>query len=396
VDELTQATNHIGSAARNLRITDVHTLTFRFPSRVGRDDYGHAHPVPEHNRLQTVTRIRTNAGVEGFAIGGTPQTAAVARRLITGMNPFEREAIWTRLQHTQRLERQAMTDRHLCAIDLAVWDLCGRLTGLPVYRLLGGYRDSVPAYASTMLGDDIEGGLATPADYAAFARDCQARGYPAFKLHTWQAPYGPDIKQDIAACRAVREAVGPDMKLMLDPNHTYTREETLVLGRALEDLDFYWLEEPMNEYSVSAYIWLADQLRLPICGPETAEGQHYTRAEWIVRRAADISRAGVWDVGGITPTMKIVHLCEAFHMRCEIHGGGAGNLHVLGAMAIPGEFYEHGLLHPHLDFDREKPWLKSVIDPVDAHGNVPIPQAPGLGEDLDWDFIHAHTVTDWS
>ena len=89
------------------------------------------------------------------------------------------------------------------------------------------------------------------------------------------------------------------------------------------------MEEPMNEHSTSSYVWLTERLDLPIVGPETAHGQMYTRAEWIVRGASDMSRVGVWDVGGITPAMKVVHLCESFRVRCEVHGGGAANLQVL-------------------------------------------------------------------
>ena len=94
--------------------------------------------------------------------------------------------------------------------------------------------------------------------------------------------------------------------------------------------------------------------------------------------------------------MKIVHLCESFRVRCEVHGGGAANLQVLGAMGIPGEFYEKGLLHPHVDHDAESPWLRTPIDPIDEHGNVAIPQGPGLGEDLNWDFIQDNMVSDWT
>src|SRR5260370_12564366 len=105
------------------------------------------------------------------------------------------------------------------------------------------------------------------------------------------------------------------------------------------------MEEAMNEQSTSSFVWLTENLtKLQICGPETAHGQMYTRAEWIVRGASDISRVGVGDVGGITPTMKGVHLCEAFRVRCEGHSPGAAHLQVLGAMAIPGEFYERGWL----------------------------------------------------
>lgn len=382
--------------AGDLTITAIDSLLFRYTSHVGRDDEGHAHPAPAHEKRQRLLRLRTSAGVDGYTFGGGEDTIAVARKQIIGMNPLDREAIWYKLLQGQRLERRALDDRNLAAIDCALWDFAGRLVGLPAHKLLGGAgRAKIPAYASTMCGDDIPGGLDTPEAYAAFATVCKAKGYTAFKLHTWMSPHGPDLTRDIAACAAVRDAVGPEMKLMLDPHHDYTREEALSLGRALEELDYYWMEEPMNEHSTSSFVWLTEKLDVPICGPETAHGQMYTRAEWIVRGASDLSRVGVYDVGGITPAMKVVHLCEAFRVRCEVHGGGAANLQVLGAMAIPGEFYEHGLLHPHVDFDAEKPWLKQVIDPVDRDGNVPIPQGPGLGEEINWDFIRDHTVEDW-
>lgn len=384
------------SSELDVEITDIQTMTFRFRSSVGRDDEGHGHPAPEHDAIRTITRVRTSASVDGYCVGGSKKTAAVAKRMIRGMSPLAREAIWHKLLQGQRLERRALDDRNLASIDCALWDFAGRLTGLPVHHLLGSARTRVPAYASTMCGDDIADGLDSPEAYADFAETCQKLGYPAFKMHTWMSPFGPDIERDIAACRAVRERVGPEMRLMLDPHHDYTREEALYLGRALEELDFYWLEEPMNEYSTSSYVWLTEQLDLPIVGPETAAGQMFTRAEWILRGASDISRVGVWDVGGITPAMKVVHLCESFGLRCEVHGGGAANLQVLGAMSIPGEYYERGLLHPHVDYEAQTPWLKTPIDSIDESGSVQIPRGPGLGEELDWDFISDNTVSDWA
>jgi L-alanine-DL-glutamate epimerase-like enolase superfamily enzyme len=311
-----------------------------------------------------------------------------------GLNPLDREAILARLHQSQRLEWCALAGRMVAVLDQALWDIAGKLAGLPIYRLLGGFRDKVPAYASTMCGDAIPGGLDTPDAYGAFAKACMARGHRAFKLHTWMPPYGPDLQRDIAACRAVRDAVGPEIALMLDPYHNYTREEAFYLGRALEELKYHWMEEPMDEHNTSSFVWLCNQLDLPICGPESVEGGLYTRAEWIARGAADIVRTGM-EHGGITQAMKTAHLCEAFGMRLELHGGGAGTLHVLGAMAIPGEFYERGLLHPHLDFDAQKPWLKTPIDPLDAEGHVPIPQGPGLGEEIDWDYIRDNLIENW-
>jgi len=312
--------------------------------------------------------------------------------VLVGKDPLYRERHWQTLRQFQRILGPQLDDRYLSAIDLALWDLAGRLAGMPVYKLLGAYRDRVPAYASTMCGDDLPQGLGSPEAYADFAQACVEQGYKAFKLHTWMAPYGPDAKRDVAACAAVRERVGPDIDLMLDCHHDYSRMEALYIGRALEELGYHWFEEPMNESSMSSYIWLSEQLDIPVVGPETAGGQFYNRAEWIIHHASDISRYDV-ALGGLTPLMKCIHLCEAHGIALEVHGGGHGNLHALGAMGIPGEYYERGLLHPQYDYESAQPWLKTRVDDIDATGCVHMPEAPGLGYDLDWDFIERHRVS---
>ena len=245
-----------------------------------------------------------------------------------------------------------------------------------------------------MCGDEMKGGLDTPEAYAEFALACKERGYPAFKLHTWQPPipWAPDPKKDVAACKAVRDAVGEEMDLMLDPFHYYSREESLYIGKALEELGYYWIEEPMDEHSISSYVWLTEQLSIPVVGPETAEGKMYTRAEWIRAHASDISRGGVRDLGGITPLVKTAHLCESFGVRMEVHGGGPGNLHALCAMGFPGQYYERGLLHPFIDYDAVPPWLNELPDPMDDQGFVHVSEKPGLGLDINFDYIDANLV----
>lgn len=379
-----------------MRIAQVSTRQFRYRSRVVRDSDGHGHPGPEHDATQTVLEVSTDDGASGHYIGGLNAEAVehVVRPVLLGEDPFFHERIWQTLKERQRLHLSTLTDRVLTAVDLALWDLTGSIVGQPVHRLLGAARECVPAYASTMVGDDLEGGLATPEDYARFALDCLARGYPAFKLHTWQPPLpgAPSVKRDLAACAAVREAVGPDVPLMLDPFHYYSRLEALELARGLERLDFLWMEEPMDEHSMSSYVWLCEQTALPICGPETAEGKMFARAEWIKAGACDMLRAGVGDVGGITPLVKIAHLAEAFGMHMEVHGGGPGNLHVLCAMAVPGLYYERGLLHPFIDYDCPPAWLNRLDDPLDDQGCVHVSELPGLGQDVNWDYIRDNAL----
>jgi L-alanine-DL-glutamate epimerase-like enolase superfamily enzyme len=376
-----------------MKIVDVSVDSFVYKSRIARDSDGHAHPGPEVDATQTMLRIKTDEGVEGYAFATSAEVIQnIVKPMLVGQDPYYREKIWNQLRERQRLHMGVLSDKVLCSVDLALWDLAGRALNLPVHKLIGATRDKARAYASTMCGDDLPGGLDTPEAYAKFALQCQARGYTAFKMHTWMPPIpgAPNPKRDVEACAAVREAVGPDMVLMLDSFHYYSREQALYLGRELERLNFFWLEEPMPEHSISSYVWLTEQLTIPIVGPETAEGKMYTRAEWILRGASDISRGGVTDLGGITPLIKTAHLCESFGVRMEVHGNGVGNLHVLGTMDSSDTFYERGLLHPFLDYEQPQPWLNELVDPMDNEGFVHISPKPGLGMDINFDYIQAN------
>lgn len=374
-----------------MKITALDLIRFRYTSHHVRDAEGHGHPGPAHEAVASLVRIETDEGVTGYAPGGSPAMLEPARAVLLGEDPLYRERIWQRLRQFQRLYGAPLHDAYIGAIDLALWDLAGKVADLPVYKMLGAYRDRVPAYASTMCGDDIPGGLDSPEAYADFAEECVAQGYRAFKLHTWMAPLGPDARRDVTACAAVRERVGPDTDLMLDCHHDYSRREALYIGRALEELDYHWFEEPMSEHSMSSYVWLSEQLDIPVVGPETAGGMLYNRAEWIVHKASDISRYDV-HLGGLTPLIKCIHLCEAHGVALEVHGGGHGNLHALGAMGIPGEYYERGLLHPHYDYEGAQPWLATRPDAIDPEGYVSLPQSPGLGLDIDWEFVDRNRI----
>ncbi|WP_137179827.1 enolase C-terminal domain-like protein [Roseomonas sp. AR75] len=382
-----------------MRIVRVACTVFTYPSRIARDSDGHAHPGEETIARAAMLEIEAEDGTIGRALAAPADVeegllAAFVRPVLIGADPLRREKLWRALYKSQRGSGQRFTDRVLCAADLALWDLAGKLLGAPVWKLAGGMRDRILAYGSTMCGDDLEGGLRTPEDYARYADWLvRVRGYRAVKLHTWMPPIpgAPDVRMDYKACAAVREAVGPDIPLMLDPSHWYSREDAAWLGRRLQELGFLWMEEPMEEASLSSYRWLSDQLSLNILGPESMPGKHWTRAEWIAGAACDMIRCGVWGVGGITPCLKIAATAESFNMSCEIHGTGAGNLAVCGA--IPNTtYYERGLLHPFLDYDAPPPYLTRADDPMDAEGCVHLSQEPGLGHALDLDYIAAHRV----
>jgi L-alanine-DL-glutamate epimerase-like enolase superfamily enzyme len=382
-----------------MKITEISVKTFRHMTNTVRDSDGHGHPGPESETKSCLLTIATDEGPSGRILCRTTDVMPhVLERFVKpsliGQDPLCTDKLWYKIYKWQRLSGQLLTDRVLCAVDLALWDLKGKVTGQPVWKLLGGHRDKILAYGSTMCGDDLENGLATPEDYARFATwMVKERGYKAMKLHGWMPPIpgAPDPRKDYAACAAVREAVGPDIPLMLDPHHFYSRTDALWLANKLAELEFRWMEEPMEEASISSYKWLTSNTALNILGPETMTGKHWTRAEWVKHDACDLVRAGVWDVGGINPALKIANMAECFHMSTEIHGTGAGNLAV--ALGIPNtSFYERGLLHPFVDYDQPKEYQNRIDDEMDSDGFVHGRNEPGLGQDLNMEYIEASLV----
>lgn len=382
-------------------IVGVSAQLFRTRTRLALDSDGHEHPGDAREVTRALLTLTDGEGHQGRCLAdpahiGRELLDAHVRPVLLGQDPLDRGRLWQQLARRQRGSAGTLGNRTLAAVELALWDLAGRRLGLPVWKLLGGVRDKVPAYASTMCGDEIPGGLSSPEDYAAFAEKLVAQGYHAIKLHTWMPPvsFAPSVAMDIRACSAVREAVGPDVPLMLDANHWYSRAEALQLGRALDRLGFHWYEEPMEESSVQSYRWLAQQLDTLVIGPETVEGRMQARAEWITAGACDILRVGVPTSGGIGPALKTAHLAEAFGMDCELHGGGAATLAVLSAVGN-SRWYERGLLHPFHDFDELPPHLLRATAPLDADGYVHLSPEPGLGEALDTGYIDAETVASW-
>ena len=183
------------------------------------------------------------------------------------------------------------------------------------------------------------------------------------------------------------------MVLSFDVWGTYrTYEEAYRVGRVLEELDFYWYEHPMSEYRVSAYEKLCRALDIPILSPEIAAGSLYTRADWILRGASDMSRIDVLR-GGITGVKKMAAICEAYGVKCEIHMSGAANLQVLGSTSEDVcEYYERGLLAPGVDYEAPPPYLEEIVDPMDEEGFVHLSQEPGMGYRIVWDYIEENLI----
>jgi len=294
---------------------------------------------------------------------------------VLGQDPLERERLWQALWQRNR----TTTQRAIGAMDVALWDLGGKIAGLPIHRLIGGYRDSVPAYASSAVLPSVEA-------YADEAGRFKADGWTAYKIHP---PTEPAV--DIAVCQAVRRAVGDGYTVMLDPTWAYQYPEALRVGRVAEALGFHWYEDPLADDDVYNYVKLKQQLSIPILATEYAPGGFTALAPWITAQATDFLRGDVAVKGGITPLVKSAHLAEAFHMNFEIHHGGnslnnVANLHV--TMAIRNcEFFE--VLLP---AGAQKYGLLEDIE-VDRAGLVHAPSGPGLGAAIDFELIERHKTS---
>lgn len=337
-----------------------------------------------------ILSIEATGGVVGNYRGfvHTPpmisQIEMVAEEYLLGRDPFEREEIWYDLWHRLRHTDHLGTG----PIDIALWDLAGNHYDESVASLLGGFRDRLPAYASTFWADTQPDGLSTPAAYADFARSCQGEGYEALKIH----PTG-DPDQDVDICTAVADAVGAEMDLMLDPASEYqTYAEALRVGRTLDDLDFFWYEDPLVDTgeSIALSKKLTRRLETPILGLEHVRSGPFGRADHLADGALDFVRASAHFDGGITGVMKIAHLAESFGCDVELHLGGAANIQCMAAIRNTN-YIEHGLLHPQVEWVNAR-GLSNDLEGI-SDGEIPVPDSPGLGTDINWEFIEGAVVT---
>lgn len=302
--------------------------------------------------------------------------ASCIKPWLLGKDPFYREALWQESRKQDRWWNHAPIYSY-GPFDVALWDIAGKVAGLPIYRLLGAYRDAVPTYASSMRLPDADA-------YAREALEVKEAGLVGYKLH----PHG-SFEADLEAYRKCREAVGPEFILMADPVAQYNYDEALRMGRELEKLGYYWLEEPLYDTDLYHLKKLTDKLDIPIVGTEVIAGSNYSIAQCIEQRVVDRVRADVSWKGGITPLMKTAHLSESFGMQCELHTTiyhplELANLHCACAMKNC-EFFE--ILWPKDVFDFG---LENRIS-IDGSGLAHVPESPGLGMGLDWEFIEATT-----
>jgi L-alanine-DL-glutamate epimerase-like enolase superfamily enzyme len=361
----------------DMKITEV-TLTLFSWDSIPPTSYGHHTARPTGKSDLGLLRIITDEGIEGHAFLGTssnpasldgPALIRFLKPVVMDQDPLDRE----RLNRLLWARARAATVRSIGAMDIALWDIAGKKAGLPIHRLIGTCRDKIPAYASSEIH-------AAPEQYAEQAQHYKSTGWAAYKIHPPQR-----WRDDIKVCEAVRKAVGDDYTVMLDSTWSYRYEEALRVGRAIEEMNFYWYEDPLADQDLYNYVKLKQKLDIPILATEYPIGGLDSYIPWVTERATDFLRGDVAVKGGITTILKAAHLAEAFRMNFETHHGGnslnnVANLHVI--MAIRNtEFFE--VLLPDA---MQKYGLAQDITP-DRDGFVHAPTAPGLGADIDFELI---------
>ncbi|MGB0086735.1 MAG: mandelate racemase/muconate lactonizing enzyme family protein [Rhodomicrobiaceae bacterium] len=330
----------------------------------------------------------------GECLGPSRLNAAVVaamRPLMLGRDADDVEPLWMHLYNQFRDQGQAgVTITALSGIDVALWDAKGKRYGAPIYALLGGaFRKTVPAYATgafRRLGGD------RPAYLAEETAGYISEGFGAVKI---KIGYG--VEEDIAAIRAVREAIGPNAGLMIDANHGYDAIEAIILGRAAERYNIGWLEEPVVPESLDEYIRVRRSQPIPVAGGET----WHTR--WGFHRAfaagaVDIAQPDVCAVGGFTEAKKVADLASAFGIRLIPHVWGTGvalaaALHYLAA--LPDTPPRHEPRQPMLEFDRtHNPFRQEVLkEPIEHRGGeVRVLEGPGLGIEVNRDALVAYAA----
>jgi D-galactarolactone cycloisomerase len=347
-------------------------------------------------RASCLVEIVAEDGTAGWGecFGPARLNAAVVKAMavdLIGRDALATEQHWQHLYSKFRDQGQkGLIVTALSGIDIALWDLKGRRFEAPVHVLMGGpLRRTVPAYATgtyrLSTGD--------PLDY--IVREVQGyvrEGFPAVKLKI-----GFGVAEDERLIRAVREAIGPAVGLMLDANHGFDAIEAIELGRRVAPLAIGWFEEPVVPDDLDSYVEVRRGQPIPVAGGE-CEFTRWGFREVLVRRAIDILQPDTCAAGGLSECKKIADMAAAFGVRYVPHvwGSGVGLAAALQLLSVlPHSPPRHSPLEPMLEFDRsEHPFRQAVLKAPLEHvaGIVAIPDKPGLGIDIDRDAVARFTA----
>jgi L-alanine-DL-glutamate epimerase-like enolase superfamily enzyme len=333
---------------------------------------------PPRERWASITQVTTDEGVIGFwptrvRPGKKELIEYSIRPKLLGEDPMRLERLWQKMYMggdrkpiAKGSYIMAMSD-----VDNALWDLTGKILRQPVYKLLGGYSDRVRVYAAG--GYYAEG--KTIEDLVKEMESNVGEGFDAVKMKVGGWRFGISMETDVARVRAVREALGNEVDLMVDANNAWSAYQAKRFAKLTEPYNPYWFEEPVNPDDLDGSIELRASTSTPIASGEN-EFTRYGFRDLITRRAVDIVQADPNYAGGLTEVLKIAAMADAHHIHFAPHGG-----HIIGGHAVAA--FPNGLIvecysskaSPYRD-----PPPSIYEDPLEMRdGYIEIPDKPGFG-----------------
>ncbi|MGM0400640.1 MAG: mandelate racemase/muconate lactonizing enzyme family protein [Chloroflexota bacterium] len=357
-----------------MKITDVKMTTLSF----GRRERPIRNAILTYpHRGVSLVRVETDAGIVGHAFGGRRSyVEGPLREAILGEDAFDTERCWQKMYGSWRkpvAKGDVITS--IGAVDIAIWDAVGKALDKPVYKVLGGFTDRIRVYAAGgyyQEGKDIDELVGEMMGYVE-------AGHRAVKMKIGGAP----LEEDVARVRAVVEAVGPGVEVMIDANNAWSAYEAIRFGRAVEDLGIYWFEEPVHPDDIPGHIEVKRALDIPVAAGEN----EYTRfgcRDLIANRAVDILQADSVTTGGITEWRKIAAMAGAYHIPMAPHGNPHMSVHLMGSIPNGLIMETYPSVSGHM--------AELVAIPEVEEGYIIIPDRPGLGLVLNEDAVKKYRV----
>lgn len=356
-----------------MKITNITTEEYRWPRHKPISNGLHTYT---HSGL-ALTKIETDEGITGIGLGGgglvEQATVEKLKKDLIGEDPIDVERLWHKMWVPKLIGRRGLTTRAISAIDIGLWDIRAKAANLPLYKLLGGFRDRVPTYIAGGYYEEGKG-------LKELAREMEENvemGAKAIKMKVGAV----SLAEDAERVKAVRAAVGPDVKIMVDANCAYRHYQAIQFARRIEEYDIFWFEEPVAADDYEGSRKLAEATSIPIATGEN-EYTRYGFRDLIAHNAAAILNADAKILGGVTEFMKVAALAQAHDLDIAPHGSQDIHVHLVAAIS-------NGLI---LEFYRDS------VDPMwgkiyhhtlrlNDDGTVSPPNVPGIGADPNYENL---------
>ena len=378
-----------------MKITDVKTYVLEY--QLGEEQVFRYSQDWHSSRTVMIVEVSTDEGITGVGeASGPPRISSaiiehIYRSYLVGKDPMDREVIWEELYNKLRDHGQkGLSVEALSAVDIALWDIIGKYLNVPVHKLFGGsYRRKVKVYATGFYRRKTHH---STEDLIKEAIQYIRNGLKAFKVKI-----GFDLTRDVTDIKAIRNAVGDDVLIMIDANHAYNASTAIKVGKEVEPYGIYWFEEPVPPEDIEGYLEVKLALDIPIAGGE-AEFTRFGFKHLISSRAVDIVQPDCCVTGGLTEAKRIATLANTWGIQCIPHvwGSAISMAAALQLMAVlPPCPPSLNPIEPLFELDQSPNIFREnlVINPLQIKdGYAEIPKEAGLGITLNRDFLKRYRV----